>query len=35
MQDLEKNMAILQTENKLFKTMLEEMKLQSGNPLSQ
>ena len=34
-QDLEKNMAILQTENKLFKTMLEEMKLQSGNPLSQ
>ena len=24
-QDLEKNMAILQTENKLFKTMLEEM----------
>ena len=34
-QDLEKDIAIIQTENKLFKTMLEEMKLQSGNPLSQ
>ena len=34
-QDLEKNVAIIQTENKLFKAMIEEMKLQSGNPLSQ
>ena len=34
-QDLEKNVAIIQTENKLFKAMIEEIKLQSGNPLSQ
>ena len=34
-QDLEKNVAIIQTENKLFKAMIEEMNLQSGNPLSQ
>ena len=34
-QDLEKDIAIIQTENKLFKAMIEEMKLQSGNPLSQ
>ena len=34
-QDLEKDIAIIQTENKLFKAMIEEIKLQSGNPLSQ
>ena len=34
-QGLEKDIAIIQTENKLFKAMIEEMKLQSGNPLSQ
>jgi len=34
-QGLEKDIAIIQTENKLFKAMIQEMKLQSGNPLSQ
>jgi uncharacterized protein HemX len=33
-QNLEKNMAIVQTENKLFKAMLEEIKAESNNPLA-
>jgi hypothetical protein len=33
-QGLEKNMAIVQTENKLFKAMLEEIKAESNNPLA-
>ena len=33
-QDLEKDIAIIKTENKLFKAMIEEIKLKSSNPLS-
>ena len=33
-QSLEKNVAIIQTENKLFKVMLEEIKAESNNPLA-
>ena len=32
---LEKNIAIIQTENKLFKAILDEIKAESNNPLSQ
>jgi hypothetical protein len=34
-QRLEKDIAIIQTENKLFKLTIEEIKAQSNNPLSQ
>ena len=34
-QKLEKDIAIIQTENKLFKLTIEEIKAQSNNPLSQ
>ena len=34
-QELEKNIAIIQTENKLFKAILDEIKAESNNPLSQ
>jgi|TARA_B110000259_G_C13781093_1_gene308637 hypothetical protein len=33
-QGLEKDIAIIQTENKLFKVMLEEIKAESNNPLA-
>ena len=33
-QGLEKDIAIIKTENKLFKAMIEEIKLKSSNPLS-
>ena len=32
---IQSTMNDIQTENKLFKAMIQEMKLQSGNPLSQ